>query len=106
MDWLTNNLPYIIIAICAIVLLVYGIMTGKVKEWLKYAVAYAEAELGSGTGQLKLRTVYDMFLSQFPMFSKIVTFNTFSNWVDLALKWLNEQIEKNINIEQAVNGLN
>ena len=31
----------------------------KVKEWLLWAVTQAEAELGSGTGKLKLRQTYD-----------------------------------------------
>ena len=34
----------------------------RVKEWLLWAVTEAEKELGSGTGQLKLRQVYDLFL--------------------------------------------
>ena len=42
-------LVYILAAIIVALLLVYGIMTNKVKEWLKYAVTMAEKELGSGT---------------------------------------------------------
>lgn len=34
----------------------------KVREWLLYAVTKAEKELGGGTGQIKLRYVYDMFV--------------------------------------------
>ena len=37
----------------------------KVREWLLYAVTKAEKELGGGTGQIKLRYVYDMFVTRF-----------------------------------------
>ena len=37
----------------------------KVREWLLYAVTKAEKELGGGTGQIKLRYVYDMFVARF-----------------------------------------
>lgn len=33
----------------------------KVREWLLYAVTKAEKEMGGGTGQIKLRYVYDMW---------------------------------------------
>lgn len=36
----------------------------KVREWLLYAVTKAEKELGGGTGQIKLRYVYDMFVAR------------------------------------------
>lgn len=98
-------LVYILAGIIIVLLLVYGIMTNKVKEWLKLAVTMAEKELGSGTGQLKLREVYDWFLNMFPVFSKIVPFSIFSKWVDLALEWMREQLENNNNISVFVNGV-
>lgn len=70
-----------------------------VKEWLRYAVTLAESELGSGTGQLKLRMVYNMFLSKFPTLAKLIPFETFSVYVDEALEWMNAQIESNKSIE-------
>ena len=69
------------------------------KEWLKYAVTYAEKALGSGTGQLKLREVYDMALSQFPWLPKFITFEMFSDYVDEALIWMRAQLEKNAQIK-------
>ena len=64
----------------------------KVIEWLKYAVVEAEKLLGSGTGQLKLRQVYDWFCEKFPVIAAIMPFPVFSAWVDVALdtmkKWL------------------
>lgn len=57
----------------------------KVREWLLYAVVAAEKEFGSGTGQLKLRSVYDLFVSRFGWIAKVVPFEVFSGWVDEAL---------------------
>lgn len=57
----------------------------SVKEWLLFAVAKAEKELGSGTGQLKLRYVYDMFILRFEAVSKMISFEAFSKLVDEAL---------------------
>lgn len=66
----------------------------KVREWLIWACAEAEMSLGSGTGALKLRAVYDMFMVKFPLLSKIVPFTTFQRWVEEALdsfkNWLLE----------------
>ena len=39
----------------------------SVKKWLLYAVTKAEKELGANTGQLKLHTVYDLFLNRFSL---------------------------------------
>lgn len=58
------------------------------KQWLRWAVAIAESELGSGTGVLKLRYVYDLAATRFPMIVRVISFEDFSNWVDDALTWL------------------
>ena len=65
------------------------------KEWLKWAVTLAESELGTGTGQLKLRKVYEMALQQFPWLIKCVSFDEFSQYVDEALVWMRDQIAQN-----------
>lgn len=69
------------------------------REWLKWAVTQAEKALGSGTGQLKLREVYAMALQQFPWLAKAIPFDVFALYVDEALEWMREQIDKNKNIE-------
>lgn len=74
----------------------------NVKEWLKYAVTQAEKELGSGTGQLKLRMVYDMAVEKFPHIAPYISFTKFSEWVDEALEWLNKQLESNVAIKNIV----
>lgn len=76
----------------------------QVKQWLLYAVAKAEKELGSGTGQIKLRYVYNMFIAKFPAVALFLTFEEFSNLVDEALQELQELIDKNSSIEALING--
>lgn len=67
----------------------------NIKEWLKFAVVEAEKELGSGTGQLKLRMVYDMAVKQFPFIVQLIPFNMFGRWVDEALDWMRAQLAEN-----------
>lgn len=59
----------------------------KVKEWLIWACIEAEKALQSGTGQLKLRQVYDMFCAvpAFTWVAKVISFDVFSEWVSDAL---------------------
>ena len=49
----------------------------NLKNWLLFAVAAAEKALGSQTGELKLRMVYDQFLTKFPVVSKFMSFKAF-----------------------------
>lgn len=74
----------------------------NVKEWLKYAVIEAERELGSKTGACKLRMCYDLAVKQFPWIGQFVKFEDFSKWVDEALVWMREQLEKNNAVAQYV----
>lgn len=95
MDFMLNNWWLIIVSIAVIVVAIYAVYVfakmpsadqiNKVREWLLYAVAKAEKELGSGTGQLKLRYVYDMFIAKFGAMAKVVSFEAFSQLVDEAL---------------------
>lgn len=112
---LVTNYWYVIVGLIAIVALVIARVKGfiklptdkqieRVKEWLKYAVIEAEKKLGTKTGQAKLRLVFDMFIQRFPIFSKFITFQTFSDWVDIALEWLNKQLESNKQLAEYVYG--
>jgi hypothetical protein len=74
----------------------------NVKEWLKWAVVEAEKALGSGTGQLKLRYVYDLAISQFPWIVSFISFEMFSGWVDEALEWMKGQLD-NSKINKYIN---
>ena len=75
-----------------------------VKEWLVGVVVEAERELGSGTGALKLRQVYDLFVIRFPWMAKIISFDTFAMWVDDALVVMREMLENNQAVKEYVNG--
>ena len=59
----------------------------KVKEWLVWACIEAEKALQSGTGQAKLRRVYNAFIAvrAFSWLAKIISFDTFSAYVSEAL---------------------
>lgn len=74
----------------------------KVKEWLLYAVAQAEKELGGGTGQLKLRYVYDMFLAKFTWIAKFIPFSFFSSMVDEVLDKFKDMLSSNQSVKNYV----
>ena len=76
----------------------------QVREWLLWAVTKAEQELGGGTGQLKLRMVYDAFIARFPWLAKIIGFSTFSDLVDDALIEMREMLAKNEKVNAYVEG--
>lgn len=73
-----------------------------IREWLLYAVTKAEKDLGSGTGQLKLRYVYDMFIEKFYYLSKVISFEMFSMMVDEALEKMRYLIEGNTAVQSYV----
>lgn len=92
----------IIVVICAMLYAIYEFYKlGKekqlamVKEWLLLAVVEAEKALGSNTGQLKLRYVYDMFCGKFKYLAMIMSFNQFSLLVDEALEVMRNMINNN-----------
>ena len=92
----------IIVAVGIAIYLVLN-QKSKITEWLKGAVAKAEKLLGSGTGQLKLRQVYDWYIEKFPVLAAVLPFKVFSAWVDVALKSMNEWLDKNNKIAGYIN---
>ena len=76
----------------------------KVREWLLWAVTEAERDLGGGTGTLKLRQVYDLFVVRFPWLVKIVSFELFSQLVDEALVDMREMLAVNKAVKNHVEG--
>lgn len=76
----------------------------KVREWLLYAVTTAEKELGGGTGQIKLRYVYDMFVARFTWLAKVISFEMFSMMVDEALEKMKTMLESNKAMQELVTG--
>ena len=75
----------------------------SMREWLLYATTLAEKELGSGTGALKLRYVYDMFLTKFPWLAKFVSFDYFSELVDVVLDDMKTLLSTNTAVNDYVN---
>lgn len=67
----------------------------KVKAWLLLAVTQAEKELGSGTGKLKLRFVYDLFLTKFKWIAYLISFETFADLVEDALDEMRDMLKSN-----------
>ena len=104
LDFIVENYAVIIAIIALVVAAVVSAVVffkmptekqiAAVKEWLLYAVTQAEKELGGGTGQLKLRYVYDLFISKFP-WASFIKFETFSGWVDEALEEMKHLLSTN-----------
>ena len=116
MDFLISNWS-VIIALTAVVIAVVYIcyrffnkpteeQIKALKEWLLYAVTLAEKDLGSGTGKLKLRQVYDMFLIRFSWLAKVITFEQFSLYVDEALGQMKTMLASNTSAQNFVGNEN
>lgn len=112
MEWFMENW-YVIVAILAGIAALVGAVIAffklpvaaqkeRIRQWLLWAVSLAEQKFGGGTGQLKLREVYDKFITKFPFISKIISFQTFSNLVDDALVDMKEMLDKNDNINDII----
>lgn len=84
------------LVVVAVVMLIAAVKVfgeQKVRNWLVWAVSKAEQEFGSGTGQLKLRSVYNQFIARFPKLSTFITFKRFSALVDEALDILSDMLK-------------
>ena len=112
MDFLIENWPLLVALVAVIATAAYSFYNfiklprdkqlSKVEEWLLWAVTEAEKQFGGGTGQLKLRYVYDMFVSRFPTVAKLISFDFFSIMVDNALEKMRKLLETNNKIESYV----
>ena len=58
--------------------------------------------MGGGTGAVKLRYVYDLFIARFPAVARVVSFETFSTWVDEALDIMEDMIAENKSLAKYV----
>jgi hypothetical protein len=106
---------YVIVLILAVITLAvlyvrkfYGMPTeeqvSKIKEWLLYAVILAEKEFKNGTGALKLRYVWNLFVEKYPAVARVITFEMFSLWVDEALEQMKHLLATNKDIACYVEG--
>lgn len=83
----------VVIAVVMLIAAVKVFGEQKVRNWLVWAVGKAEQEFGSGTGQLKLRSVYNQFIARFPKLSTFITFKRFAILVDEALGILSDMLK-------------
>lgn len=106
LNTIVEMLPTILVLVIFVIAgIVY--LRGKknsVQDWLIYAVTLAEKMYGGGTGKLKLREVYNNFIKTFPHFSALISFETFSEWVDVSLVTMKEYIETNPAIANVIEG--
>lgn len=113
-EWIIANMGSIAVICCllgAFGIAIYKfIMLGKeqqikkIKEWLLFAVIQAEKELGSNTGQLKLRMVYGEFIDKFKFMSLLLSFEEFSKMVDESLDSMRTMLSSNQAIKKLVEG--
>lgn len=108
---------FLIVILTSIFLGVFGLITHKilttpsdemldnVVQWLVGAVTDAEKDLGGGTGALKLRQVYDLFLLRFPKLAHLIPFELFSVLVDEALVIMDEMVKNNPKVKAYVEGV-
>lgn len=75
---------------------------GKVREWLIFATLEAEKHFKDGTGDVKLRFVYDAFIIRFPWLVRVISFETFDKLVDEALVTMRKMLEDNEKIKEIV----
>lgn len=118
MNWLIENwmvvfgLAVAVILAAIVVYRFFGMPTdkqvAKIKEWLIWACIEAEKALQSGTGQLKLRQVYDMFCAvpAFSWVAKLISFEMFSDWVSEALVTVKQMLVSNEALATYVYGEN
>lgn len=75
-----------------------------VKQWLLWAMTEAEKVLGSGTGKLKLRYVYNLFVTKFPAVAVIISFERFDELVTEMMEEFTKLLESNINVQRYIAG--
>lgn len=112
MDFLIENWPLLVALVAVIATAAYSFYNfiklprdkqlSKIQEWLLWAVTEAEKQFGGGTGQLKLRYVYDLFLTRFPAIAKLIPFELFSQMVDNALEKMRKLLETNDQVDAYV----
>ena len=57
----------------------------QLKHWVFVAVIEAEKNLGTKMGEVKLNAVYNCFVMTFPALAKLISFDTFKEYVEEAL---------------------
>ena len=116
MNWLVDNWYLVVAGLALLAFVIYCIYTffgmptqkqiAKVKEWLIWACIEAERALQSGTGQLKLREVWNLFCAvpAFTWVARVISFEVFSDWVSEALTEVKQMLISNKSLAVYVYG--
>ena len=114
MKWIVDNWSLLVVIIAAATVIFVFVrrfcelptneQAYRVKQWLLWAVIQAEREFKGGTGAIKLRCAYDMFIKAFPSIAPLVTFDLFKIWVDEALEQMKHLMETNKKISDYIEG--
>ncbi len=104
MEFIVNYWKEILAIVFVLGVAVFVIINqkNKLQSWLLYAVTEAESYFGSGTGQLKLMWVYDLFVDKFKWVSSFVPYSLFETMVDNALETMRDMLDKNDTIAEFV----
>ena len=100
-EFISENWPYMMLVVIGYLSINNG---SRINQWLVYAVSVTEKEMGNGTGKLKLKMAYDLFIKKFPIISLIMPFFIFSWWVSYALKKMNNLKDSNSNVAAYLKG--
>lgn len=76
------------------------------ENWAVWAVAKAEKELGSATGELKLAKVYNEFITECPEIAKVVCHDEFRALITFTLARFQKLVETNDAVAMYMNGTN
>lgn len=106
-NWYTIFLGVLLLTSVIINILKFSKLTSaeryeQIRGWLLQAVIWAEATYGSGTGRLKLSEVYALFCEQLPWIAQVISFETFSQYVDDALEEMRQLLSSNAAIADFV----
>ena len=108
--YLITGLAALVAVVICVVFRFMGMPTekqkAKVKEWLIWACIEAEQKLKSGTGQMKLREVWNRFCAvpAFKWVAIVISFEQFSDMLDGALIEAKKMLVNNKDIAEYVYG--
>ena len=90
----------VLLVVLGLYVKIKNLINNNLVEWLVDKVAEAEAYFGSETGQLKLRSVYNIFVQDRPILALFISFDKFRNYVDAALEKFEQMLSENGKIKE------
>lgn len=76
----------------------------KLRELMLLWIADAENYYGSGTGSIKLRYCYDEFVKTYPILKLFMSFDKFSNLIDIVLAEFKVMLQTNEKLNTFIGG--